>query len=210
MVLDVICYSMKHIWSCKYRYICIGCYLKTWARLCICSDSFRIFAVAWATCTNLNVYQKRLFLAWLYCMFATLFLPYTCINVVSSWALLPIGVFKYFIYLSIPEHIRPCNTDWMVNYITVIRRNRQSFQTFVLFLSWACCAFLCVCLYVHFGHLLGKGWPLGSSLWCITVSLSLSHWYPRSGVVLDCIDSWSLHPYLLFSNSLSRQTVAFI
>ena len=25
--------------------------------------------------------------------------------------------------------------------------------------------------------------------------LSLSHWYPGSGVVLDCIDSWSLHPY---------------
>ena len=31
--------------------------------------------------------------------------------------------------------------------------------------------------------------PLGSRLWCITVSLSLSHWYPRSGVVLYCIDS---------------------
>ena len=30
-----------------------------------------------------------------------------------------------------------------------------------------------------------------------TVSLSLSHWYPGSGVVLDCIDSRSLHPYLL-------------
>ena len=29
------------------------------------------------------------------------------------------------------------------------------------------------------------------------VSLSLSHWYPGSGVVLDCIDSWSFHPYLL-------------
>ena len=27
------------------------------------------------------------------------------------------------------------------------------------------------------------------SLWCLTVSLSLSHWYPGSGVVLDCIDS---------------------
>ena len=26
-------------------------------------------------------------------------------------------------------------------------------------------------------------------LWCPTVSLSLSHWYPGSGVVLDCIDS---------------------
>ena len=27
---------------------------------------------------------------------------------------------------------------------------------------------------------------------------SLSHWYLGSGVVLDCIDSYSLHPYLLF------------
>ena len=43
--------------------------------------------------------------------------------------------------------------------------------------------------YVLCGHLLGKGWPLGSRLWCLTVSLSLSHWYPGSGVVLDCIDS---------------------
>ena len=32
---------------------------------------------------------------------------------------------------------------------------------------------------------------------CLTVSLSLSHWYPGSGVVLDCIDSRSLHPYFL-------------
>ena len=52
-----------------------------------------------------------------------------------------------------------------------------------------------LCAYV--GHLLGKGGPLGCRLWCLTVSLSLSHWYPGSGVVLDCIDSWSLHPYLL-------------
>ena len=29
----------------------------------------------------------------------------------------------------------------------------------------------------------------GSRLWCLTVRLSLSHWYPGSGVVLDCIDS---------------------
>ena len=32
----------------------------------------------------------------------------------------------------------------------------------------------------------------------ITVSLSLSHTYPASGVVLDCIDSWSLHPYFVY------------
>ena len=43
----------------------------------------------------------------------------------------------------------------------------------------------------------GKGLTSGSRLWCITMSLSLSHWYPGSGVVLDCIDSLSLHPYLL-------------
>ena len=30
--------------------------------------------------------------------------------------------------------------------------------------------------------------PLDSRLWCLTVSLSLSHWYPGSGVVLDFID----------------------
>ena len=50
---------------------------------------------------------------------------------------------------------------------------------------------------IYCGHLLGKGWPLGSRLWCLTVSLSLSNWYPGSGVVLDCIDTWSLHTYLL-------------
>ena len=33
----------------------------------------------------------------------------------------------------------------------------------------------------------GKG--LTSRLWCLTVSLSLFHWYPVSGVQLDCIDS---------------------
>ena len=27
------------------------------------------------------------------------------------------------------------------------------------------------------------------SLRCLIVTLSLSHWYPGSGVVLDCIDS---------------------
>ena len=32
-------------------------------------------------------------------------------------------------------------------------------------------------LFVPCGHLLGKGWPLGFHLWCLTVSLSLFHWY---------------------------------
>ena len=38
---------------------------------------------------------------------------------------------------------------------------------------------------------------LSSRLWGLTVSLLLSHWYPGSGVVLDCIDSCSLPSFLL-------------
>ena len=43
----------------------------------------------------------------------------------------------------------------------------------------------------------GKGLTSRLSFVVSSVSLSLSHWYPGSGVVLDCIDSWSLHHYLL-------------
>ena len=64
----------------------------------------------------------------------------------------------------------------------------------LFFMSCIRYVFVRVCLYVPCCQLLGKGWPLGSGLWCLTVSLSLSHWYPGSGVVLD---SLSLHPYLL-------------
>ena len=35
----------------------------------------------------------------------------------------------------------------------------------------------------------GKGLTSWLSFVVSTVSLSLSHWYPGSGVVLDCIDS---------------------
>ena len=46
----------------------------------------------------------------------------------------------------------------------------------------------------------GKGLTSWLSFVVSSVSLSLSHWYPWSGVVLDCIDSWSLHHYLLLIN----------
>ena len=49
----------------------------------------------------------------------------------------------------------------------------------------------------------GKGLTSWLSFVVSSVSLSLSHWYPGSGVVLDCIDSWSFQPYYfyLFSNT---------
>ena len=42
------------------------------------------------------------------------------------------------------------------------------------FLFCGCYAFMHVCLYAPCGHLLGKGLPLGSRLWCLSVSLSIS------------------------------------
>ena len=72
----------------------------------------------------------------------------------------------------------------------------QGGTSFVDLLCFSVLCLLCLCVrlfYVLCGHLLGKGWPLGSRLWRLTVSLSLSYWYPCSGVVLDCINSWSLH-----------------
>ena len=59
---------------------------------------------------------------------------------------------------------------------------------------------LCLCAHLFICALwspAGKGLTSLLSFVVSTVSLSLSHWYPGSGVVLDCIDSWSLHPYLL-------------
>ena len=50
----------------------------------------------------------------------------------------------------------------------------------------------------------GKGLTSWLSFVVSSVSLSLSHWYPGSGVVLDCIDSWSLHHYLLLQNLQSE------
>ena len=85
-------------------------------------------------------------------------------------------------------------------------QGRTSFVDLIcFFLSCVCYVFVSVCLYVLCGHLLGKGWPLGSRLLCLTVSLSLFHWYPESAVVLDCI-YWFLifaaNSYLLQMNEI--------
>ena len=48
---------------------------------------------------------------------------------------------------------------------------------------------LCASVYMCFGSPAGKGLTSWLSFVVSAVSLSLSHWYPGSGVVLDCIDS---------------------
>ena len=50
--------------------------------------------------------------------------------------------------------------------------------------------------------------PLCFSVYlCLVVTCwerALSHWYLGSGVVLDCINSWSLHPYLLRTDVIGK------
>ena len=69
---------------------------------------------------------------------------------------------------------------------------------FFMFLFCLVFAMFCVRLFIcALWSPAGKGLTSWLSFVVSSVSLSLSHWYPGSGVVLDCIDSWSLHHYLL-------------
>ena len=81
-----------------------------------------------------------------------------------------------------------------------------SFVDLLCFCSVLCLLCLCARLFIcALWSTAGKGLTSWLSFVVSTVSLSLSHWYPGSGVVLDCIDSCSLHPYLL-SLTAKRET----
>ena len=56
----------------------------------------------------------------------------------------------------------------------------------MLFLSGFCYAFMRICLLMPRSHLLGRADLL--AIVCLMVKLSLSHWCPGSGMVLECID----------------------
>ena len=73
-----------------------------------------------------------------------------------------------------------------------------SFVDLLCFCSALCLLCLCARLFIcSLWSPAGKGLTSLLSFVVSAVSLSLSHWYPGSGVVLDYIDSWSLHPCLL-------------
>ena len=58
------------------------------------------------------------------------------------------------------------------------------------FCSVLCLLCLCVRLFIcALGSPAGNGLTSWLSFVVPTMSLSLSHWYPGSGVVFDCIDS---------------------
>ena len=78
----------------------------------------------------------------------------------------------------------------------------------MLFLACFCYAFMLVCLLMPCGHLLGKGSPLGSRFLCLIVKLSLSHWNPGSGLLLDFIDP-DLCPFLTFMSQSTAMVILF-
>ena len=52
----------------------------------------------------------------------------------------------------------------LVKYFTDRSQVELLLWVIYVFLSYICYAFVRVCLFVYCGHLLGKGWPLGSRL----------------------------------------------
>ena len=60
----------------------------------------------------------------------------------------------------------------------------------MFFLSCVCYVFVCVFLFIYaLWSPAGKGLTSWLSFVVSICELSLSHWYPGSGVVLDCINS---------------------
>ena len=83
-----------------------------------------------------------------------------------------------------------------------------SFVDLLCFCSVLCLLCLCARLVIcALWSPAGKGLTSWHLFVVSTVSWSLSHWYPGSGVVLDCIDSWSLHPYLLWHKWVNLATI---
>ena len=64
----------------------------------------------------------------------------------------------------------------LVSSKSFIERFKAVLLLWIFYVISVLCLFICALWY-------------GSRFWCLTLSLSLSHWYPGSGVVLDCIDS---------------------
>ena len=112
----------------------------------------------------------------------------------------------YFILFPLFMTIAICSLFCFCTYVAYIANNMDPDQTAALRTVWS--GFICViyvlclscfhiCSLLPFGQLKGKGRPLGSCLWCLLWFCYFNIWYPRTGVVHDCIDSWSLLSFLL-------------
>ena len=95
-----------------------------------------------------------------------------------------LGGIKYHVCPPVREIIHSLK---LVDYLHVQADNPWYNFYFCSVLCWLC---LCVRLFIcALWSPAGKGLTSWLSFVVSTMSLSLSHWYPGSGVVLDCIDS---------------------
>ena len=84
---------------------------------------------------------------------------------------------------------RPCD-PWFTRHSAYPLHHGGFFVDLLCFCSVLCLLCLCARLFIcALWSPAGKGLTSWLSFVVSTVSLSLSHWYPGSGVVLDCIDS---------------------
>ena len=65
------------------------------------------------------------------------------------------------------SHVRTCSIVFFSCHSCKFQGGTSFVDLLCFVLSCVCYVFVCVCLYVLCGHLLGKGWPLGSRLWCL-------------------------------------------
>ena len=100
----------------------------------------------------------------------------------------------------------------------------QAAGDFLIFLLWSgpLCKKTCLICVIHVlrlscfrvcsllpcGHLKGKGWLLGICLWSLLGFCYFRMWYPGTGVVFDCIDSWSLLSILLWLMQTTKRRPA--
>ena len=128
------------------------------------------------------VFQQQQNLRWRFCTSKLHLAPPVALAVVRSKVMVLLLLIRCWLLLPLWDSvIVPCFVVCCFVSIQVLQSS-----------WWGRNSWLHVFLLMPCGHLLGKGWPLGSRLWCLIVTLPLSHWYPGSGVVLDCIYSWSL------------------
>ena len=123
-----------------------------------------------------------------------------------NWKTTKIKLQQYINLLSKSElrvRLAPWNRFKPSNIIFLLTVLRRYFfcGSIMLFLSCVCNVYARLFIDALWSPA-GKGWPLGSRLWCLIVILLLSHGFPESGVVLDCINSWSLPSFLLLKSPI--------
>ena len=86
----------------------------------------------------------------------------------------------------------------------------QGGASFVDHLCYFCLVFVMLSCASVYWCLVVTYWERADLYALVIANMSLSHWYPGSGVVLDCIDSWSLPSFLLLQKGSTKEAPHWI